>query len=326
MIDRVTRISAPSLRACWSARLARRPPTPPMGSRGNSRFERTCRPGRRAPPARPRSCSRPSDAPYTAAAKPAGPAPTITVSYSAATGSVPRSSSSATLRWCGRITVLSSITRIAGKSSWAGRGPPHRSAASGVLGVSHLKVIWLRSRKRRSSAQDGIPAMPDHDRARRRRLCRDALQPSRSAHPVGRPAGRLLCDVGHHRRNSVIVVNLDAHDARSLRRAKAHRERGPERDRGLTEDVPRATLTDDALNPVDELDRLDATLENGEECSSLPSSAAYSPATRLMSAATREICSRSAESSAANSATSPISSVVTTFANPSPNRQCRLCP
>ncbi len=43
------------------------------------------------PPGASRSITivrRPSDAPYTAAASPAGPAPTMTVSYSAATGSV----------------------------------------------------------------------------------------------------------------------------------------------------------------------------------------------------------------------------------------------
>src|SRR5215217_447488 len=45
---------------------------------------------------------------------------------------------------------------------------------------------------------------------------------------------------------------------------------------------------------------------------SAPSGAAYSPATRLTSAAKRETCSRCASSSAANSGTAPISSGVTT--------------
>jgi hypothetical protein len=57
---------------------------------------------------------RPSDAPYTAAANPAGPAPTMTVSYSAASGSVWTSSSSATRRSCGRTTVLPLTIRRAG--------------------------------------------------------------------------------------------------------------------------------------------------------------------------------------------------------------------
>ncbi len=68
----------------------------------------------------------------------------------------------------------------------AGSGPPHSSAASGASGVSHLKVIWLRSRKCRSSRAGRVPAVPDNDRARRRRVGRDALQPARTAHPVSR--------------------------------------------------------------------------------------------------------------------------------------------
>ena len=53
------------------------------------------------PPGASRSTTivlRPSDAPYTAAAIPAGPPPTITVSYSRRSASVARLSSSATRR------------------------------------------------------------------------------------------------------------------------------------------------------------------------------------------------------------------------------------
>jgi hypothetical protein len=42
-------------------------------------------------------------------------------------------------------------------------------------------------------------------------------------------------------------------------------EHSAERDRHLAEDVAAAALADDALDSVDELDRLDATLEHGEE-------------------------------------------------------------
>ena len=41
-----------------------------------------------------------------------------------------------------------------------GSGPPHSSAASGASGVTHVKVIWLRSRKWRSSAQAGSQRSP----------------------------------------------------------------------------------------------------------------------------------------------------------------------
>ena len=112
---------------------------------------------------------------------------------------------------------------------------------------------------------DRVPAMPDHDRAWRRRLGCDALEPARSADPVGCEPADLLADVGVHGHHGVIVVRLDAHDARLLRRAKPDWEHGPECDRHLAEDVPGVALADDARDPIDGLDRLDATLEHGEE-------------------------------------------------------------
>ena len=47
--------------------------------------------------------------------------------------------------------------------------------------------------------------------------------------------------------------------------AKPDREHRAERDRYLAEDVSGLSLTDDALDSVYELDRLDATLEQAEE-------------------------------------------------------------
>ena len=64
----------------------------------------------------------------------------------------------------------------------------------------------------------------------------------------------------------MVVLGLDTHDACGLRGgAKTDREDGPEGDRNLTEDLPRMTLADDALDPVDQLDRLDPALEQDEE-------------------------------------------------------------
>ena len=63
----------------------------------------------------------------------------------------------------------------------------------------------------------------------------------------------------------MVVVRLDPHDARRLGRPEADREDRPEHDRHLAEDVAGLPLADDALDPVDELDRLDPTLEHGEE-------------------------------------------------------------
>ncbi len=107
--------------------------------------------------------------------------------------------------------------------------------------------------------------MPDHDRARRRRLSREPLKAAGSTHPVPRQLADLDRQVGRHRRDSVVVVSLHAHDARRLRRTKAHREDRPEHDRHLPEEVARVTLADDALDPIDQLHRLDESLEHREE-------------------------------------------------------------
>ena len=91
------------------------------------------------------------------------------------------------------------------------------------------------------------------------------MQPTRTAHPVGRQPADFLGDVGHHGREGVVVMGLDAHDARLLGRAEPDRENRPECEWHLAEDVPGMAFADDALDPVDELDRFDATLEHGEE-------------------------------------------------------------
>src|SRR5215210_2271703 len=108
--------------------------------------------------------------------------------------------------------------------------------------------------------------MSDDDRARRRWIGCDALQPVRAAHAVGRQPADLLWNVGYHARNSVVVVGLDSHDAGLLRRSEPDREYRSECDRHLAEDVPGDTLADNALNSVDELDRLDATFKHREQC------------------------------------------------------------
>ena len=82
---------------------------------------------------------------------------------------------------------------------------------------------------------------------------------------MGRQPADLLHDIGRHGRDSVVVASLDPDDARGLRRPKADREHRPEHDRDLPEDFPRAALTDDPLDAVDALDRLDATLEHGKQ-------------------------------------------------------------
>jgi hypothetical protein len=91
------------------------------------------------------------------------------------------------------------------------------------------------------------------------------LKPARTGHPVARQPADLLCDIWLHGRDSVVVVRLDPHDARGLCRPKPDGKHRSERDRHLAEDVARAALAHNALDPVDELDHLDATLEHREE-------------------------------------------------------------
>ena len=105
-------------------------------------------------------------------------------------GSVPRPSSSATRRSCGSTTVLPSTTRIAGQSASAGSGPPHCSAASGVVGREPLERDLVAVEEAPQLGAGGVPAVPDDDRARRRRLGGEPLQAARAAHPVRSRAGR----------------------------------------------------------------------------------------------------------------------------------------
>jgi hypothetical protein len=51
----------------------------------------------------------------------------------------------------------------------------------------------------------------------------------------------------------------------TFRGPKAHREHRPECDRHFSEHLARLPRADDALDPVDALDRLDATLEHREQ-------------------------------------------------------------
>ena len=90
-------------------------------------------------------------------------------------------------------------------------------------------------------------------------------RPGGAADAVARQPADLLRDVGRDRRERVVVVGLEPHDARLLGGAEPDRERRPERDRHLAEDVTRVPLADDALDAVDELRRFDPPVEHGEE-------------------------------------------------------------
>ncbi len=154
VIERVTRISAPSLRACCNARIASSSPETPDENRGSSRFATTCRPGRPEHPARPRSSAVPPTRRRRLLRARQVRRPRSPCRTPRAAGSVSSPSRSAIRRCCGLTTVLPPMARIAGRSSSVGTGPPHCSATSGSSGFSHLNEIWLRWRKRRSSAHE----------------------------------------------------------------------------------------------------------------------------------------------------------------------------
>ena len=93
----------------------------------------------------------PSEAPYTAAAMPAGPPPTMRVSYSARPGRLQAR--------CSAIARLRSRSRFrrpgaTGQSSSPGASG-QRYARSSYSGVSQSKVIWLRPRNAASRCTRG---------------------------------------------------------------------------------------------------------------------------------------------------------------------------
>jgi hypothetical protein len=107
--------------------------------------------------------------------------------------------------------------------------------------------------------------MAKDDRARRWWLGRETLQASRAADSMACEPTDLLADLRRNRRNGVVVARRDSHHPRLLGRSKSDRKHRPERDRHLPEDVSREARADDALDPVNERNRLDATLEQAEE-------------------------------------------------------------
>ena len=68
--------------------------------------------------------------------------------------------------------------------------PPHCSAASGTSGVSHLKRDLVAVEEVPQLGAGGVPAVADHDGARRRRLGGEALQAARRRRSGGSRARR----------------------------------------------------------------------------------------------------------------------------------------
>ena len=111
----------------------------------------------------------------------------------------------------------------------------------------------------------GVPAVADDDRARPRRLRRKTLEAAGAAHPIRGEAPHLERDIRRNSCDRVVVPRLDPHHARLLRRAEPDGKHGAQGDRELAEDVAGVSLPDDRLDPVFDLDGLDAALEQREE-------------------------------------------------------------
>ena len=207
----------------------------------------------------------PSEAPYTAAASPAGPAPTITVSYSASAGSVVSPSRSATCRSSGRMTVSPATHWIAGQSCSGGNGPSQYCDELGLVGRDPLERDLIAVEKVPELGARRVPALPDHHRARRRRRGGEPGQASRPPDPV---PGQ-LADLDRHARSGgrdgVVVVGREPHHARGLGSAKPNGKHSSERDRHLAEHVARLPYADHGLDPVRGLDRLDSPFEQPEQ-------------------------------------------------------------
>ena len=161
-----------------------------------------------------------------------------------------------------------------------------------------------------------VPAVTDDDRPWRARLGREALQPPRAAHPVRGEIADGRCDLGRDGGDLVVVARLQPHDARALRGAEADREHRAEHDRDLAEDLPGLrTPTTRSMPSICWTGSMRPS-RTANNARSPPWGAAYSPGTRLMSAAARERRSRADASSPANSPISPISSAVTIVRHP----------
>ena len=110
-----------------------------------------------------------------------------------------------------------------------------------------------------------VAAMAEDDRPERGRCGRAGLEASGPHQPVVREETYALRNLGRGGCELLVVVQVDPEHTRRLRCAEAAGVEHPERDRHLAEDVTRLPLADDALHSVDAPDHLDPTFEEAEE-------------------------------------------------------------
>src|SRR5206468_9748955 len=105
----------------------------------------------------------------------------------------------------------------------------------------------------------------EDDRPIGSRLGDEALKAPGAADPIARKQADPLPDLGHDGSDGVVVVRLDAEHAGRLRCPEPGGMGQSERDLDLSKNVTGPPLADHALYAVDQLDRLDATVEQPEE-------------------------------------------------------------
>ena len=198
---------------------------------------------------------------------------------------------------------------MTGKSSSAGRGPPHWSAASGASGVIHLNVTWLRSRKRRSSAQDasqrcpstiargggGSAAMP----------CNPLIR-SRAKAPSLTPTSGEEAAIAWYSLASIRMTR----DGSAARKPNGNVVASAIGTSPKSSPTPRPPTTRGIPSSSATVSRRPSRTANRARPS--PGCTAYSPGTSLISAANRERRSHSTGARSAKIETPAISSAVTT--------------
>jgi hypothetical protein len=104
--------------------------------------------------------------------------------------------------------------------------------------------------------------MADDDRTGRARIGRNALQ---CTDPLSRQLTEFHAHLRCRSRDRVVVPSLDAHEPRRLSGPESEREGRSQRHRHLSDELTHAAPADDAVDPVDNRDSLQAALEHREQ-------------------------------------------------------------
>ena len=185
-----------------------------------------------------------------------------TASYSGRRGRVCRPSVSASARAsAARAACRRRGAAPAGRPS-AGRAPGQAASASGASGVDPVVGDLVAREKAPQVAAARVPAVAEDRDLRPWAPARDALQ---AADALARERADLFGDLGRRRGDGVVMLRLDAHDARRLGGAIAAGKRRREGQRHLAEDRAGQAPAERALDAVELLHHLELAREHREE-------------------------------------------------------------